>query len=191
MAIMMRIARIDGLAYPYARGITGGSQNDMASQNSFDVVSKFDTQELRNAIDQTMREVGTRYDLKDSKTQIEQEETQLVINTDTEMSLRAVHDILESKFVRRNLSLKILDYQDEEPASGSRVRQIVKLRQGLNDDLAKEISKRIRTEFKKVSPQIQGDLIRVSAKNRDDLQSVIQALKESDYPVPLQFVNYR
>jgi len=163
----------------------------MASQNSFDVVSKFDTQELRNAVDQTMREVGTRYDLKDSKTQIEQEETQLVINTDTEMSLRAVHDILESKFVRRNLSLKILDYQDEEPASGSRVRQIVKLRQGLNDDLAKEISKRIRTEFKKVSPQIQGDLIRVSAKNRDDLQSVIQALKEADYPVPLQFVNYR
>ena len=149
----------------------------MASQNSFDVVSKFDTQELRNAVDQTMREVGTRYDLKDSKTQIEQEETQLVINTDTEMSLRAIHDILESKFVRRNLSLKILDYQEEEPASGGRVRQIVKLRQGLNDDLAKEISKRIRTEFKKVSPQIQGDLIRVSAKNRDDLQSVIQALK--------------
>jgi cyclic-di-GMP-binding protein len=163
----------------------------MASQNSFDVVSKFDTQELRNAVDQTMREVGTRYDLKDSKTQIEQDDAQLVINSDSEMSLRAVRDILESKLVRRNLSLKILDYQEEEPASGGRVRQIVKLRQGLNDDLAKEISKRIRTEFKKVSPQIQGDLVRVSAKNRDDLQSVIQALKESDYPVPLQFVNYR
>jgi uncharacterized protein YajQ (UPF0234 family) len=163
----------------------------MASQNSFDVVSKFDAQELRNAVDQTMREVGTRYDLKDSKSQIEQEDAQLVINTDSEMSLRAIHDILESKLVRRNLSLKILDYQDEEPASGGRVRQIVKLRQGLNDELAREISKRIRTEFKKVSPQIQGDLIRVSAKNRDDLQSVIQALKESDYPVPLQFVNYR
>ncbi|HYI15576.1 MAG TPA: YajQ family cyclic di-GMP-binding protein [Thermomicrobiales bacterium] len=163
----------------------------MASQNSFDVVSKFDTQELRNAVDQTMREVGTRYDLKDSKTQIEQDDAQLAINSDSEMSLRAVRDILESKLVRRNLSLKILDYQEEEPASGGRVRQIVKLRQGLNDDLAKEISKRIRTEFKKVSPQIQGDLVRVSAKNRDDLQSVIQALKESDYPVPLQFVNYR
>ena len=163
----------------------------MASQNSFDIVSKFDTQELRNAIDQTMREVGTRYDLKDSKTQVEQEDTQLVINTDSEMSLRAVSDILESKLVRRNLSLKILDYQEEEPASGGRIRQIVKLRQGLNEDLAREISKRIRGEFKKVTPQIQGDLIRVSAKNRDDLQSVIQALKESDYPVPLQFVNYR
>jgi uncharacterized protein YajQ (UPF0234 family) len=107
------------------------------------------------------------------------------------MSLRAVRDILESKFVRRNLSLKILDYQEEEPAAGSRVRQVVKLRQGLNDDLAKEITKRIRSEFKKVTPQIQGDLIRVSGKNRDDLQLVIQALKESDYPVPLQFVNYR
>ena len=163
----------------------------MASQNSFDVVSKFDAQELRNAVDQTMREVGTRYDLKDSKTQIEQESEQLVINSDSEMSLRAVRDILESKLVRRNLSLKILDYQEEEPASGGRVRQIVKLRQGLNDDLAKEISKRIRAEFKKVQPQIQGDLIRVSGKNRDDLQTVIQALKESDYPVPLQFVNYR
>jgi cyclic-di-GMP-binding protein len=163
----------------------------MASQNSFDVVSKFDTQELRNAVDQTMREVGTRYDLKDSKTQIEQEDEQLVINSDSEMSLRAVRDILESKLVRRNLSLKILDYQDEEPASGGRVRQNVKLRQGLNDDLAREISKRIRAEFKKVSPQIQGDLIRVSGKNRDDLQTVIQALKESDYPGPLQFVNYR
>jgi len=163
----------------------------MASQNSFDIVSKFDTQEMRNAVDQTMREVGTRYDLKDSKTQIEQEDEQLVVNSDTEMSLRAVRDILESKLVRRNLSLKILDYQEEEPASGSRVRQIVKLRQGLNEDLAREISKRIRGEFKKVQPQIQGDLIRVSAKNRDDLQTVIQALKESDYPVPLQFVNYR
>jgi uncharacterized protein YajQ (UPF0234 family) len=163
----------------------------MASQNSFDVVSKFDKQELRNAIDQTMREVGTRYDLKDSKTQIEEEDTQLIINSDTEMSIRAVRDILESKFVRRNLSLKILDYQEEEPAAGGRVRQVVKLRQGLNEDLAKEITKRIRSEFKKVTPQIQGDLIRVSGKNRDDLQLVIQALKESDYPVPLQFVNYR
>lgn len=163
----------------------------MASQNSFDVVSKFDAQELRNAVDQTMREVGTRYDLKDSKSTIDQEEEQLVINSDSEMSLRAIRDILESKLVRRNLSLKILDYQQEDPASGGRVRQIVKLRQGLNDDLAREISKRIRAEFKKVSPQIQGDLIRVSGKNRDDLQTVIQALKESDYPVPLQFVNYR
>lgn len=163
----------------------------MASNSSFDIVSKFDHQELRNAIDQAMREIGTRYDLKDSKTTIDQEANQLVISTDTEMSLRAVRDILESKLLRRNLSLKILDYQKEEDASGGRVRQTIKLREGLNDEFAKELSKRIRSEFKKVSPQIQGDLVRVSAKSRDDLQSVIQMLKAEEFETPLQFVNYR
>jgi uncharacterized protein YajQ (UPF0234 family) len=163
----------------------------MAAQNSFDVVSKFDHQELKNAIDQAMREITTRYDLKDSKTTIDQEKDQLVITTDNEMSLRAVRDILDSKLVRRNLSLKILDYQDPEDAAGSRVRQTIKLREGLTDDLAKEITKRVRGEFKKVTPQIQGDLVRITGKNRDDLQAVIQALKQEDYPVPLQFVNYR
>ena len=163
----------------------------MASQNSFDIVSKFDHQELRNAVDQTIREVRTRYDLKDTKTEIEQDDNQLVVTADSDMTLRAVRDILESKVIRRNLSLKILDYQEPENAAGGRVRQTVKLRQGINEDLAREISKRIRTEFKKVTPQVQGDLVRVSGKNRDDLQAVIQTLRESDYPVPLQFVNYR
>jgi uncharacterized protein YajQ (UPF0234 family) len=119
----------------------------MAAQNSFDVVSKFDHQELKNAIDQAMREITTRYDLKDSKTNIDQEKDQLVITTDNEMSLRAIRDILDSKLVRRNLSLKILDYQDPEDAAGSRVRQTIKLREGLTDDLAKEITKRVRGEF--------------------------------------------
>lgn len=163
----------------------------MAAQSSFDIVSKFDHQELRNAVDQAMREIGTRYDLKDTKTTIEQETNQLVIATDTEMSLRAVRDILESKFLRRNLSLKILDYQKEEDAAGGRLRQVVKLREGLSDEFAKELSKRIRSEFKKVTPQIQGDLVRVSGKNRDDLQSVIQSLKQEEFATPLQFVNYR
>jgi cyclic-di-GMP-binding protein len=163
----------------------------MASQISFDVVSKFDQQELRNAVDQTLREVRTRFDLKDTKTDITQEDEQLVVNTDSEMTLRAVRDILESKALRRNLSLKIFDEQPPDTASGGRVRQTIKLRQGLNEDLAREISKRIRTEFKKVTPQIQGDLIRVSGKNRDDLQDVIKTLREADYPVPLQFINYR
>ena len=163
----------------------------MAAQSSFDVVSKIDQQELRNALDQTSREVRTRFDLKDTKTEISQEDEQLVITTDTEMSLRAIRDILESKALRRELSLKIFDYQEPENASGGRVRQVIKLRQGLNDELARQISKRIREEFKKVTPQIQGDLIRVSGKNRDDLQVVIQALREADYPAPLQFVNYR
>ncbi|HUG14725.1 MAG TPA: YajQ family cyclic di-GMP-binding protein [Thermomicrobiales bacterium] len=163
----------------------------MASQNSFDIVSKFDQQEMRNAVDQTMRDVGTRYDLKDTRSTIEQTADQLVINTDSDMTLRAVRDILESKVLRRSLSLKILDYQEPENASGGRVRQTVRLRQGINEELAKELSKRIRAEFKKVSPQIQGDVVRVSGKNRDDLQAVIQALREADYPVALQFVNYR
>jgi cyclic-di-GMP-binding protein len=163
----------------------------MASTNSFDVVSKFDQQEMRNAVDQALRDIGTRYDLKDTKTTIEQEPDKLTINTASDMSLRAVHEILESKVLRREMSLKVLDYQEPEDASGGRIRQTVKLRQGITDDLAKEITKRIRGEFKKVTPQIQGDLVRVSGKNRDDLQAVIQALKEADYPVPLQFINYR
>jgi len=163
----------------------------MAVQNSFDIVSKFDSQELRNAIDQAMREITTRYDLKDSKTEIEQEDDKLVINTSDEMSLRAVRDILESKALRREISLKVFDYQKEEDASGGRIRQEVKLRQGLNDEMAKQISKDIRTEFKKVKPQIQGDLIRVTAKSRDELQDVIQLVKSGDYDLPLQFTNYR
>lgn len=163
----------------------------MATQNSFDIVSTFDPQELRNAVDQTMREVSTRYDLKDSKTEIEQEDDKLIINTSDEMSLRAIRDILESKALRREISLKVFDYQKEEDAAGGRVRQTVNLRQGLNDDMAKQISKDIRSEFKKVKPQIQGDAIRVTAKSRDDLQEVIQMVKTADYDVPLQFTNYR
>ncbi|CAA9555156.1 MAG: UPF0234 protein Yitk [uncultured Thermomicrobiales bacterium] len=163
----------------------------MASVASFDIVSQFDRQELRNAVDQARREIETRYDLKSSKTELTLGEHDLTIATESEMTAQAVRDILESKLVRRQLSLKILDYQTEEQASGGRVRQQVKLREGIPDDLAKQISKRIRDEFKKVTPQIQGDALRVQAKNKDDLQAVIQALKATDYPVALQFTNYR
>jgi uncharacterized protein YajQ (UPF0234 family) len=163
----------------------------MASASSFDIVSDFDMQELKNALDQTEREIGTRYDLKDSKTEIEATDTQITITTNSEDTLSQVRDLLESKFVRRGLSLKILDYQTEEPASGARVRQIVKLRKGIPDDLAKKITKQIRDDFKKVTPQIQGNAVRVQAKSRDDLQAVIASLKEADYPVALQFINYR
>lgn len=163
----------------------------MAAASSFDIVSDFDRQELRNAIDQAERDIQTRYDLKDTKTQIDLGEDELTINTASEYSLQAVRDIIESKFVRRGLSLKVLDYGKEEPASGGRMRQVVKLRRGIPDDLAKQLSKRIRDDFKKVTPQIQGDAIRVQAKSRDDLQAVIQALKAEDLPVALQFVNYR
>src|SRR5690606_5371473 len=164
----------------------------MASVSSFDIVSDFDQQELKNALDQVERELRTRYDLKDTKTTIELGDNILTINTDSEMTLNSVRDLLESKFHRRGLSLKILDYQPEEPASGARLRQVVKLKRGIPEDLAKKLSKRIRDDFKKVTPQIQGDAVRVQAKNRDELQAVIQALKEhTTVPVALQFVNYR
>jgi len=163
----------------------------VASLASFDIVSSYDEQELKNALDQARRDVQTRFDLKDTKTEIEHSGAEITIHTENEYSLTAVKDIIESKFVKRGLSLKILDYQDEQDASHGRKRQVVKLRNGIPDDIAKQINKRIRDEFKKVTPQIQGDAVRVQAKSRDDLQAVIQALKESDYPVALQFTNYR
>jgi uncharacterized protein YajQ (UPF0234 family) len=163
----------------------------MAALFSFDVVSKFDQQEMKNALDQARREVQQRYDLKDTGTEINATDTEITINTDSEYTLQAVRDAIESKMVKRSLSLKTLDYGKVEQASGGRVRQVVKLKQGIPEELAKQISKRIRDEFKKVTPQIQGDAVRVQAKNKDDLQAVIQALKAEDYPAALQFVNYR
>ena len=160
---------------------------------SFDIVSKFDRQELKNAVDQTTREVQTRYDLKDTKSTIALEGNTITVNTASEMTLATIRDILESKVIRRGLSLKILDYGQMEEASGARVRQTITLKEGIAEDLAKQLTKTIRSDFKKVTPQIQGDAVRVSAKNKDDLQSVIQALKgkSDDYPVALQFTNYR
>ncbi len=163
----------------------------MASTYSFDIVSSYDHQELKNAVDQARREVAQRYDLKDTKTTIDEEPKKLTINTNSETSLQAVTDMIESKFVRRGLSLKILDYGTVEPASGGRVRQIVTLKEGISEDLAKQINRRIKEEFKKVTSQIQGDSVRVQAKSKDDLQAVITAFKDADYPVALQFVNYR
>ena len=163
----------------------------MASVASFDIVSDFDLQELKNALDQAEREVHTRYDLKDTKTRIELGEGEISLNSDSEYSLQATRDIIESKLVRRGLSLKILDYGKEEPAAGGRMRQTVTLKKGIPDDLAKKLTKRISDDFKKVTPQIQGDAIRVQAKSKDDLQAVIQDLKSDDQPVALQFVNYR
>jgi uncharacterized protein YajQ (UPF0234 family) len=163
----------------------------VASTFSFDIVSSYDHQEMKNAVDQTRREVGQRYDLKDTKTTIDEDSKKLTINTDSETSLNAIHDILESKLVRRGISLKILDYGTEEEASGGRIRQVVTLKEGISEDLAKQINKRIRDEFKKVNGQIQGDAVRVQAKSKDDLQAVINAFRDADYPVALQFVNYR
>ncbi|MBA3275483.1 MAG: YajQ family cyclic di-GMP-binding protein [Chloroflexia bacterium] len=163
----------------------------MAATSSFDIVSTFDQQELKNAVDQAEREIRTRYDLKDTRTEVALTDKEITINTESEYSLTAVKDIIESKILSRKLSLKILDYQTEEEASGGRYRQVAKLKDGIPDEVAKKISKAIRDEFKKVTPQIQGDAVRVQAKSRDDLQAVMQSLKSSDYPVALQFVNYR
>jgi cyclic-di-GMP-binding protein len=163
----------------------------MASDCSFDIVSQFDEQELVNAIDQTRREVQTRYDLKDTKTEIAHAKESITILTDSTMTLKSVRDILETKAIKRSLSLKIFKPGKEESASGNKVRQIIELQQGLSQELAKEISKHIRDTYPKVRPQIQGDAVRVTAKSRDELQAVITLLKQKDYPVALQYINYR
>jgi len=163
----------------------------MASSFSFDVVSDFDRQELVNALDQTEREVISRYDLKDTKTTLELGEDTITINSDSEFTLQAIHTVLQTKAAKRNLSLKIFDYGKIEAASGNRVRQEIKLQKGLSTELAKQISKLIRDEFKKIQPSIQGDSVRISAKSKDELQLVIQRLKQEEFPAALQFNNYR
>ena len=163
----------------------------MAGEISFDVVSDFDQQELRNALDQVRREVIQRYDFKGAKVDLAQEKDQLLLVTDSEMRARAVRDLVESKAVRRGLSLKIFDWGDIEPAGGNLVRQRIGLRRGLPDDLARKLVKLIRDDFPKVQPRIQGDAIRVAAKSKDELQRVIIRLRELDEAVPLQFENYR
>jgi cyclic-di-GMP-binding protein len=163
----------------------------MASNYSFDIVSDFDRQELVNTLDQTNREIISRYDLKDTQTTVELSDTKITINTASDMTLDAVHQVLQLKATKRNLSLKIFDYGKIESASGNRIRQEITLRQGISQDIAKQISKLIRDEFKKVQPSIQGDVVRVTAKDKDELQVVIQRLKQEDLPVALQFTNYR
>lgn len=163
----------------------------MADTYSFDVVSDFDRQELVNALDQVRREVGQRYDLKDSKTEIELDEESITITTASDMTLEAVADVLRQKATKRELSLKIFDFQTPEPVGGNRIQQVVKLRKGLSQELAKKLSKTVRDQIKKVTVAIQGESLRVTGKNKDDLQQVIQLLRAEDLDVPLQFENYR
>ena|SRR5687767_14961863 len=165
----------------------------MAGEVSFDVVSDFDQQELVNALDQARREIGTRYDFKGAKAELELGKSEIVLRADSEGRARSMRDLVESKAIRRGLSLKIFDWGEVEEAGGNTVRQHIGLRRGLPDDLAKKISKLIRDEFPKVKSQIQGDAIRVSSKSKDDLQRVIARLREESegYAVPLQFQNYR
>jgi uncharacterized protein YajQ (UPF0234 family) len=163
----------------------------MADTYSFDVVSDFDRQELVNTVDQVRRDVAQRYDLKDSNTEVELEETAIVITTASDMTLDAVLDVLRQKATKRNLSLKIFDEQTPETVGGNRVKQEIKLRKGLSQELAKKLSKTVRDSLKKVTVSIQGDSLRVTGKNKDDLQGAIALLKDQDIEVPLQFQNYR
>jgi hypothetical protein len=163
----------------------------MAGEISFDVVSDFDEQELRNALDQVRREVQQRYDFKGAHVDLTQEKARLVLVTDSEMRATAVRDLIESKAVRRSLSLKIFDWGEVVPAGGNKVRQEITLRRGLPDDLARKLVKLIRDEYPKVQPRVQGDAIRVAGKSRDELQKVIGRLRQLDEAVPLQFENYR
>jgi hypothetical protein len=165
----------------------------MAGEISFDVVSEFDRQELVNALDQARREIGTRYDFKGSRAELELGKDEIALRADNEARARAMRDLLESKAIRRGLSLKIFDWGEIEEAGGNTVRQRIGLRRGLPEETAKKISKLIRDDFPKTKAQIQGDAVRVSGKSKDDLQRVIARLREESeaYPVPLQFQNYR
>jgi uncharacterized protein YajQ (UPF0234 family) len=165
----------------------------MPAESTFDIVSEFDRQELLNAVDQTQRDVRTRYDLKDSNTELVLGEKELTITADAELHLAAARDIFETKALRRNLSLKIFKWGTVEEIGGMRVRQVATLQQGIPDDVAKKLQKLIRDQFPRIQPRIQGDALRIGSKSRDDLQGVIKLVKErqDDFAVPLQFTNYR
>jgi uncharacterized protein YajQ (UPF0234 family) len=163
----------------------------MAGEVSFDVVSDFDPQELRNALDQVRRETAQRYDFKGATVSLEQGRDEITLVTDDEFRAKSIRDLIESKAVRRGLSLKIFDWGPIEPAGGNKVRERIGLRRGLSEENAKRITKLIRDEFPKARGQIQGDAVRVSGKSKDELQRVITRLRELDLEVPLQFENYR
>lgn len=166
----------------------------MAKDCSFDVVSEFDKQELVNAVDQVKRDIASRFDLKNTNSDIVLDSDKTItITTSDDMKLRNILDILQSKLTKRNLSIKILDPQTVENALGGKVRQVFNLRKGLTQDLAKKIVADIKAANIKVQAAIQGDQVRVSGKDKDDLQAVIKLLKdkEDSYNSPLQFQNYR
>jgi hypothetical protein len=165
----------------------------MAQDNSFDVVSKVDMQEVRNAIDQALKEIRQRFDLKDSHSEVKlaEDDKEIQLASANEYKLEAVKDILSQKLVKRGVSLKNLTYGKIEPAAGQSVRQKISLQQGIPVEKAKEIVKLIKDAKKKAQASIQGDTVRVSSKDRDELQSIIAMLRARDMGVDLQFTNYR
>jgi uncharacterized protein YajQ (UPF0234 family) len=165
----------------------------MPEQNSFDIVSKVDMQEVKNAVDQASKEIHQRFDFKGTKTELtlKEKEEELVVISDDEYKLRSVVDILKAKLIKRNVSVKAFTFESVEPALGGTVRQIAKIQSGLSTEKAKEIAKEIKEGKFKVQAQIQGDQVRVQSKSRDDLQLVIGFLKSKDFGVDLQYINYR
>jgi uncharacterized protein YajQ (UPF0234 family) len=158
---------------------------------TFDVVSELDMQEVTNAIDQSNRETTTRYDFRDTNTTFELKENTIVVESASEGRMDAAIDVLQTKFLKRGLSIKALSGGDVKPASGGRVRAVFELLSGIPQDAAKELNKSIKDQKLKVQVQIQGDQLRVQGKKRDDLQEVIAHLKGLDFRVPLQFTNFR
>ena len=163
----------------------------MAKSNSFDVQSKTDLDEVRNALNQTMKEVKQRFDFKGSCSTVDLEETALVLHSDDDFKLKSLNDILQQKLIKRGVALKALTYEKVEPASGGTVRQRISIQQGIPSEKAREIVKVIKHTKLKVQVAIQGDVVRVSGKNRDVLQEVIQLLREEDFGIDMQFANYR
>ncbi|WPP39777.1 YajQ family cyclic di-GMP-binding protein [Paenibacillus hunanensis] len=163
----------------------------MASESSFDIVSKMDMQEMTNAINQTEKEIVSRFDFKGSKSSLTLDKETLVVISDDEYKLNALIDILQTKMVKRGLPIKNIEYGSIESASLGTVRQRLKLKQGIDQDNAKKINVLIRDSKLKVKSQIQGDQIRVTGKSRDDLQAIIQLLRKADLTVDLQFTNMK
>lgn len=163
----------------------------MAKENSFDIVSQVDLQEVSNALDQAVRELRTRFDFKGSKSDINYDGEQITLIGDDEFKLKNVVDILEAKLVKRGINLKALSYGKIEPAAKDTVRQRVNLIQGVDKEKAKVITRLVKDSKLKVQATVQGDQVRISGKNRDDLQAVMQIIKDHEFDIPLQFINFR
>lgn len=163
----------------------------MAQEYSFDVVSAFDHQELANAVDQTKREIGTRFDFKGVTAEVDLHPKEIALLAESEYKLNSIVEILTQKAIKRSLSPKIFDPGKPEPAARGNVRQTIKLREGIADELARDLQKRIKALNSKVQARIQGDTLRVSSRDKDLLQGVIKELRALDIPTPLQFINYR
>src|SRR5580700_11010657 len=159
--------------------------------NSFDVVSKIDLAEVSNAIQQALKEIHTRFDLKDSKSNIELDKDSIILHSADEYKLKAVNDILQAKLVKRGVSLKGLTYGPLDSAAGSTVKQKITLQQGIPIEKAKEIVLLVKNSKKKAQASIQADVVRISGKDRDTLQEVIAMVKQRDFGIDLQFTNYR